>query len=142
MKNEYSAQVSATINAPKAKVWEALTEPAMIKQYFFGTETQTDWQVGSPVKFTGEWQGKTYEDKGTVLANETGKRLQYSYWSSMSGIEDKPENYVTVTYEITEKEGHTLVTISQDNIPSEEMKKHSEENWGKVLEGLKKLLEE
>lgn len=141
MKNEFSAQVSETINAPLFKVWEALTTPEIIKQYFFGTDTKTDWLVDSPITFTGEWEGKTYQDKGTILANDPGRMLQYSYWSSMSGIEDKPENYVTVTYELTAHNGHTLLTISQDNIPTEQMKEHSAENWGKVLKGLKDLVE-
>lgn len=141
MQNEFSAQVSESINAPLFKVWEALTTPEIIKQYFFNTETETDWLVGSPIKFYGEWQGKTYEDKGTILANDPGRLLQYSYWSSMSGIEDKPENYVTITYELVEKDGHTLLTISQDNIPSEQMKEHATENWKKVISGLKELME-
>ena len=142
MKNEFSAQVSATIDAPVFKVWEALTTPAIIKKYFFGTDTVSDWVVDSPITFSGTWQGKTYQDKGTILANDPGRLLQYSYWSSMSGIEDKPENYVTVTYELAEHSGKTRLTISQDNIPSEEMKKHSEENWNKVLNGLKELMEQ
>ncbi len=142
MKNEFSAQVSEVIDAPLFKVWEALTTPEIIKKYFFGTNTESDWLVGSPITFSGEWEGKTYQDKGTILENDPGRILQYSYWSSMSGIEDKPENYVTVTYELTEKNHHTLVTISQDNIPSEQMKEHSAENWGKVLKGLKELMEQ
>jgi len=141
MKNEYSGQVSAKIDAPVFKVWEALTTPEIIKKYFFGTDTESEWLVGSPITWSGNWQGKTYQDKGTILANDPGRTLQYSYWSSMSGIEDLPENYVTVTYELTEKDGHTLLTISQDNIASDEAKKHSEENWGKVLQSLKELME-
>ena len=60
----------------------------------------------------------------------------------MSGVEDKPENYVTVTYELTEKNGKTEISVTQDNIPSEEMKAHSAENWRKVLNGMKELLEQ
>jgi uncharacterized protein YndB with AHSA1/START domain len=141
MKNEYSAQVTETIDAQLWKVWEALVTPEIIKQYFFGTNTRSDWTVGSKITFSGSWEGKTYEDKGTILANEPGKMLKYSYWSSMSGIEDLPENYVEITYELHEKDGKTLITITQDNIPSEKMKEHSTENWKMVLGGLKKLME-
>ena len=59
----------------------------------------------------------------------------------MSGIEDKPENYVDVSYILVENDGQTNLTIKQENIPDEKMKAHSEENWNKVLEGLKQLLE-
>lgn len=142
MKSSITGKVTAIIKAPADKVWEALTKPEIIKQYFFNTNTETDWKPGSPIKFTGEWQGKTYEDKGTVLENVAGKRIKYSYWSSMSGIEDKPENYANITYTI-ESQGidQTGVIIEQENIPDEKMKIHSEENWGKVLNAMKDLLE-
>jgi uncharacterized protein YndB with AHSA1/START domain len=147
MKNNITGKVNATVYAPVVEVWGALTNPDLIKQYFFGTNTTTDWKVGSPIKFTGEWQGKTYEDKGTILAFEPNKLIRYNYWSSMSGIEDKPENYVIVTYEVAsnngggDNKGSTTITITQENIPDEKMKEHSEENWKKVIDGLKKLVE-
>jgi len=37
----------------------------------------------------------------------------------MSGIEDKPENYVTITYTLTEKGHKTKLLITQENIPDE-----------------------
>ena len=141
MKSNIKAQVSINIHASISNVWEALTKTEIIKQYLFGTNTITDWKVGSPIKFKGEWEGKSYEDKGTILDIQKNKLIKYDYWSSMSGIEDKPENYVTVTYRLTEELGKTKVTITQENIPSEEMRKHSEENWNKVLGDLKNLLE-
>ena len=59
----------------------------------------------------------------------------------MSGMEDKPENYVTVTYELSERNSKTRLTVTQENIPDKKMKEHSEENWKKVLANLKNLLE-
>ena len=141
MKSNITGNASTIIEAPIEKVWEALITPEMIKQYFFGTNTITDWKVGSPIVFSGEWQGKHYEDKGTILEITPGKKLKYSYWSSMSGIEDKPENYVDVTYELTEDATGTKISIKQENIPDEKMKAHSEENWKMVLDNLKQLLE-
>ncbi|MEP6677042.1 MAG: SRPBCC family protein [Ferruginibacter sp.] len=141
MKNNITGQASITIDKPVSKVWEALTKPELIKKYFFGTDTHTDWKPGSPIRFTGEYQGKKYEDKGTILDVETNKFIKYNYWSSMSGIEDKPENYVNITYDLNELDGKTVLTIVQENIPDEKMKAHSEENWKKVLQGLKDMLE-
>jgi uncharacterized protein YndB with AHSA1/START domain len=142
MKTGITGKASAIIDAPAGKVWEALTRPEIIKQYFFNTDIHTDWKVGGPIRFTGEWQGKSYEDRGTVLAFETNRRISYTYWSSMSGIEDLPENYVTVTYKLSEEQGKTRLEITQDNIPDEKTKEHSEENWNKVLNNLKQLLEQ
>src|SRR6185436_4726827 len=119
MKSNISAQVHIDINASKASVWDALTKPELIKKYLFGTNTKTDWKPGHPITFEGEYQGKTYKDKGTVLALEEGKKVKYNYWSSMSGIEDKPENYADITYELHAENGNTRLEITQDNIPDE-----------------------
>ena len=142
MKSNIKGEASINIHASISDVWNALTRPEIIKQYFFGTNTITDWQPGSPIKFKGEWQGKSYEDKGTILGIQKNKLIKYDYWSSMSGIEDKPENYVIVTYRLSGEDGNVDLTILQENIPDEKMKEHSIENWNKVLQGLKKVVEE
>lgn len=129
------------LGVPAAKVWEALTRPEMVKQYLFGTDMSADWRVGGAITYRGEWEGKSYVDKGTVKAIKPGKLLVTTYFSSMSGKEDKPENYNTVTYELAEKKGKTTLTITQDNNPTQESADHSASNWGMVLEGMKKLLE-
>jgi uncharacterized protein YndB with AHSA1/START domain len=141
MKNDITGHATISIAATPLKVFRALTEPEIVKKYFFGTNVESDWKEGSPVRFYGEYEGKTYEDKGKVLKNIPGKLLQYTYWSSMSGIEDKPENYVIITFDIVEGKTETTVTVTQDNIPDEKMKEHSESNWNKVLHKMKDVLE-
>ena len=141
MNETQTAKATITINVPTSKVWEALTKPEWIKQYLFGTEVTTDWQVGSPIRYRGVWQGKPYEDKGKVLQLESGKLLVYTFWSSLSGLPDIPENYKTVLYELSSEDGGTSLTVTQDNNSSEEEVRHSEENWTKVLNGIKRLLE-
>jgi len=142
MKNDITGHATISIAAQVDKVWDALTKPELIKKYFFGTNTETTWKVGSPIRFSGEWEGRKYEDKGTILDFKPKRLIRYEYWSSMSGIEDKPENYVIITYELTESNGNTTLEILQENIPDEKTKEHSEQNWNMVLEGLKKMVEE
>jgi uncharacterized protein YndB with AHSA1/START domain len=141
MNETYLAKVSISIDAPREKVWEALTKPELIKQYLFGTQVTTDWQVGSPITYKGVWEGKAYEDKGVVLQVEPGKLLVSTFWSSLSGVPDLPENYQTVRYELASENGGTRLSLTQDNNDSEEGAKHSEQNWEMVLEGLKRLVE-
>jgi uncharacterized protein YndB with AHSA1/START domain len=141
MKQEHIATVIITINTSPSKVWEALTKPELIKQYLFGTEVVTDWQIDSPIKYRGVWQGKSYEDKGKILQLEPGKLLVSTFWSSLSGDADIPENYKTVRYELASEDGGTRLSVSQDNNSSEEEAAHSEQNWKMVLDGIKKLLE-
>src|SRR5260370_13943859 len=98
MNKKFVVKVSRTISASPAKVWEALTKAELIKQYLFGTEAISDWKVGSPIIYKGVWQGKSYEDKGIILKLVPEKVFESTYWSSMAGIPDIPENYKKVTY--------------------------------------------
>jgi len=136
-----SAKNSITINAPAAKVWEALTTPDLIKQWFFGVDTVTTWRVGSPIVHKGTWQGKAYEDKGTILRFEPPKVLAHNHWSPLSGLPDSRENYQNVTYTLSERDGKTEVTITEVNLPNEEAQAISEKSWKTVLNSLKELLE-
>jgi uncharacterized protein YndB with AHSA1/START domain len=135
------AKVSINISAPNQKVWDALVDPAAIKQYFFGTTVVSDWHIGSPIIWKGEWQGKAYEDKGVILQFDPGKIIQYSHFSPLSGLPDQPENYHTVTVELLPSGDQTLVSLSQDHNATEEERSHSEQNWGMMLAALKKYLE-
>jgi len=141
MKDKRTAEATTTINAPASKVWQALVNPEIIKQYLFNTDVISDWKVGSPITYRGEWEGKSFEDKGKILEIEPEKVLKSTHWSPLSGVPDTPENYHTVTYTLLEKGDGTQVTITQDNNANEDEVKHSEQNWRTVLEGMKKLLE-
>ena len=141
MDKKLIAKATVTIAMPTKKVWDALVNPAAIKQYFFGTTVVSDWRVGSPIVWKGEWQGKSYEDKGSILQYEPGRTLQYSHFSPLSGLPDKPENYHTVTIELSAGKDQTKVILSQDNNATEEERAHSEQNWGMMLAALKKYLE-
>jgi uncharacterized protein YndB with AHSA1/START domain len=135
------AKATILINAPAAKVWNALTNPEVIKQYMFGTNVVSDWREGSPIVWKGEWQGKPYADKGVILKLKPERLIQYSHFSPLSGKPDLPENYHTVTIELTTDEAGTTVSLSQDNNETEEAREHSEQNWKMMLDELKKLLE-
>jgi len=141
MTNTFVAKAAIIINVPTAKVWDALTEPELIKQYLFGTKVTTDWQVGSPIVYEGVWEGKAYRDKGVVLQVEQEKLLVSTFWSALSGLPDIPENYQTVRYELSPKGTGTTLTLIQDNNPTQEDANHSAQNWSMVLGGMKKLLE-
>jgi len=141
MKTQFIARQSLVINAPVVVVWDALVDPEMIRQYMFGTHAISDWKEGSPIVFKGEWEGKAYEDKGVILRLEPQRLMQYSYFSPLSGRPDTPENYQTITIELSSQGTGTLLSLSQDNNASEQAREHSEKNWGMVLLDLKNLLE-
>ena len=141
MDNKFTAQATTLVNAPASKVWDALTNPGLIKQYLYGTEVTSDWKVGSPITYIGEWEGKSYEDKGEILQIEPDKLLVSTFWSSLAGLPDLPENYKTVRYELLPEGDGTKLTITQDNNATQEEADHSTQNWTTVLDKLKELLE-
>src|SRR5881227_3883691 len=93
-----------TINATASKVWDALTNPEQTKKYMFGCETVSDWKVGSPLLWKGNYEGKEMIFvKGKIVAIDQGKFLAYTTIDPNSSIEDIPENYLTVTYGLAEQ---------------------------------------
>jgi uncharacterized protein YndB with AHSA1/START domain len=141
MEKDLIARTSIKIDSPNQKVWDALVNPEAIKQYFFGTTVISDWHAGSPIVWKGEWQGKSYQDKGVILQFKPGRTIQYSHFSPLSGLPDIQENYHIVTIELSARENQTQVSLSQDNNATEEERTHSEQNWGMMLANLKKFLE-
>lgn len=141
MNNDLIARASTTIHAPGARVWDALVKPDAIRQYMFGTNVVSDWQVGHSIVWKGEWQGKAYEDKGVILRMEPGRSIQYTHYSPLSGVPDVPENYHTVTVELAPEGDQTRVTLTQDHNASEDERAHSEQNWVMMLQALKEFVE-
>lgn len=133
------AEASALVAATPEQVWRALTDPTLVKSYFFGTELETDWEIGSPISYSGEFDGKAYRDKGFVLEYDRPRRLVTSFFSPSSGKEDVAENYQKVSYEIVPVGDGSQVTITQDNNVSDDAADHSSANWQMILDGLAKV---
>jgi uncharacterized protein YndB with AHSA1/START domain len=140
-KKNLIAKSATTIDAPKSDVWAALVTPAAIKQYMFGADVSSSWKEGTPITWTGEWQGKPYQDKGIVKRVERERMLQYTHFSPLAGQPDKPENYHTVTIELSGAGDQTHVVLTHDNNATDEARAHSEKNWSTMLGGLKKFVE-
>ncbi|MBT31681.1 MAG: ATPase [Thalassobius sp.] len=132
---------SIKIKASASRIWEILVTPEIAKSYFFGAEIETDWKVGSPITFTGEYNGNKYQEKGTLLIVAPNTQLQYSHWSNFDGLPDEPENYRTWTFDLEEMNGMSQLSISEDNIPTEKQKNRSDEFWAEVLLKIKHLAE-
>jgi uncharacterized protein YndB with AHSA1/START domain len=138
-----------TINAPALKVWDALTNPQQTKKYMFGCETVSDWKPGSPLLWRGNYEGKDMVFvKGNIVDIEPGKFLVYTTIDPNSTIEDIPENYLTVTYNLSEANGKTLLTVKQGDYSkvADGEKRYREaynngEGWNPILVEIKKLVE-
>jgi uncharacterized protein YndB with AHSA1/START domain len=141
MKNDLTVRKTVKINADASKVWNAITNPKMIKKYLFGTKVSTDWKVGSEISFQGNWQGKKFRDKGVIEKFEIEKLFQYTYWSVFSGLEDKKVNYSLVTFELSGDDKITKLTVSQKGFADKTSQEHSDKGWSMVMQKIKELVE-
>jgi uncharacterized protein YndB with AHSA1/START domain len=135
------ATAETDIHATSDEVWDALTDPAQISAYMFGTRVDTTWQPGTSITWSGEYQGREYEDYGEIVEIEPGRHLTVTHFSPLSGQQDVPENYHTVTYDLDEHDGVTHVVLRQDNNASAEEAEHSAKNWEMMLDGLRRHVE-
>ena len=98
-----------------SQVWDMLTNPEKTKLYMFGCETVTDWKPGSELLWRGVYEGQPMVFvKGYVVEIIPEKLLKYSVIDPNATYPHIPENHLNVTYELSEKDGHVLLTVSQD----------------------------
>ena len=135
------AHAEVSIAAPPDRVWQAMTDPLAVSEYFLGATVDTDWQPGSTITWRGEWQGKPFEDKGKIVQAEPPHRLVLTHFSPMTGQSDLPENYHTISYELTAAGDQTHVSLDQDNNRDEAEAAHASSNWESMLQDLKKIVE-
>jgi uncharacterized protein YndB with AHSA1/START domain len=141
MTGNHVATSVTTIDARPERVWEVITDPAAVKEFMFGATLQTDWKVGSPIIWQGEWEGKPYQDKGEILDVEPGRKLVHTHFSPLSGQPDEPGNYHKLEWTLEDPGGTTRLALAQDNNPSEEAAAHSQAMWDKLVADVKAIAE-
>ena len=119
----------------------ALTDPAQVSRWMVGTDVATDWQVGSPITWRGEMNGRAYEDKGQILVADRPSRLSMTHYSPLMGQPDEPESYHTVTYDLSPKGRGTRVVLTQDGNESAEQAEQFSANWQGMLDALKSTVD-
>lgn len=144
--SSYETEINKTVNidAPVSKVWNAMTNPALIKLWMSDSaiDVISDWQVGSPVIFRGGLHWISFENKGTIRQLDPEKVFQYNYLSSLSNLPDIPENYTEVRFVLTPIEDKTMVILTLSNFPDEIIYKHVNFYWNVTLGIFKKLCEQ
>lgn len=141
MAARYVATSTITIDAPRQRVWAVLTDPESVREFMFGTDLETDWSIGGPIRWRGVWEGREYEDYGEILEFEPGRRLVNTHFSPLSGAEDVPENHHTLTWTLDDAGGATVLTLSQDNNATAKAAEHSKGMWDALVAKVKEIAE-
>jgi uncharacterized protein YndB with AHSA1/START domain len=131
-----------TIKAPRDVVWAAVTLPEYVRLWQYSSELTTDWIVGHPIRFSAEWQGQTFEQWGTVVEVDEPSRLRYTLFAPRPGLEDLPENYFTMTYELTDVDDGTRVRFVQEDPRESDDVAHDVDEDDPLLLALRDLAEE
>ncbi|HTA82084.1 MAG TPA: SRPBCC domain-containing protein [Bacteroidia bacterium] len=138
------------INAPAAKVWDALTKPEQTKKYMFGCETVSDWKAGSELLWRGSYEGKEMVFvKGRIVEIKSPSLLKYTVIDPNASYPDIPENHLNVTYEVNAQGNQTKLVVTQDGFEgaAEGEKRYKDtynngEGWNPILVQIKKIAEE
>lgn len=135
------ATAETKIHASPQRVWAALTEPDQVAAYMSGSRVETTWEVGSPITWTGEYDGHAYQDKGEVLAFDEPNVLSVTHYSPLMGQDDTPANYHTVVYTLTAAGDLTRISLTQDNCSDQGQAEQFSRNWQQMLDQIKTHVE-
>lgn len=137
-------EVETVVDANDSAVWDALT--ARKSAMFMGADVETDWGPGSPISFTGEFNGKPFKDHGEIRDIEDRRRLTFTHYSPTSGKPDVPDSYNLVDVRLESQGERTRVRLSQTPLggerPDDKTVEAFRKNWGVMLDGLKTAAEE
>jgi uncharacterized protein YndB with AHSA1/START domain len=144
--NHQTIRKSIRLNTPVNAVWEALTQPELMKSWMSDSEIEivTTWEVGSPIIINAqEVSYKTaFKNTGVVLQFAKDHVLEYSHLSSLSRLPDEADNYTLIRFTLQQEDDHTLLELDLSNFPTESHYKHIDFYWTVTLEVLKRFVEE
>lgn len=149
MKPKMEVKNEIFIRATAPRVWQVLTDPAITPQYMYGCAALSDWEVGSPLLWEGEYAGqKMIFVKGVVEEYQPPERLKYSVFDPQATYADIPANHLHVTYLVSETSDGVRLTVIQDGFETaaEGEKRYTEVynqglGWQPILEEIKRLAE-
>jgi uncharacterized protein YndB with AHSA1/START domain len=129
------------LRAPTGTIWAALTEPALVKQWQYGSDLVTTWEVGTEIRFRAVWQDQVFEQWGTVLELIPGRVLRYSLFAPREGVEDRPENRFVMVYELFPRDGGAELVITQEDGRPGATAEPEQGDENPVLTALKRVVE-
>lgn len=142
---DHTLKTSETISvtASKKDAWDAIINPVKIAQYLYGTETISDWKVGSEIIFQGKYEEWTYKDKGIIQRFSPEDELVYTYWAQFNNLDDEPENYSLVSIKIDAGKTDDTVNISWNQVGYKDQTTRDRSQGGlkDLLERMKKTIE-
>ncbi len=124
------------IQTTAEKVWDALIDPEMTKEFWGRTRNRSDWNAGST------WRHEAYDNaddvgiEGSVVESERPHRLVLTW--SRPGVDPKAASRVAITIE--DAFGAARLTVTHSEL-DDEMLAGITAGWPAILSSLKTMLE-
>jgi uncharacterized protein YndB with AHSA1/START domain/DNA-binding transcriptional ArsR family regulator len=127
------------IRATPERVWQAITDPALTEQYYYGTRVESDWAPGSRYVYTAA--DGSEQLVGELLEVDPPRRLVTTFsavWDD--GVRADPPS--KLTWEIVPFGPSTLLRMTHDDVvPGSATEQSVTGGWSVILSGLKTVLE-
>jgi len=138
----YELEMERTLQAPIAKVWDALTDRELVGRWYGPTEDfrtevlEWDFRVGGKYRIAMHApDGNTHTCYGVFSEITPMKRVSYT-WS----WEDQDPMDSLVTFELSEKGGQTHLQFRHSGLPTEDSRVHHEKGWIGLVGRLEQLV--
>jgi len=113
-----------------SNVWQSLVCPTLIEQYAHNCEIAER----STGEGTDSIEACATFRSGDILEYEKDVRVKFSTFDPNAGLANVPQNYIHITYELTEIDGETELSITIENFMEEnERFRHSQSKWKNIL---------
>lgn len=137
-------QFCTDISVPASLVWDVLTQPQYMLSWLGEPEMKiqiiTDWKQGNPILINGFHHGP-FLNSGRVLDYSPFNKLCYTHLSSLSKLEDLPENHTLLTFTLNERKSDISLCLTLENFPNPGIFHHLNFYWKNILPLIKKICE-
>ena len=126
------------IETTPEKLWEALTTSEFSRRYWFGTDVQSDWKVGSPFALV---TNGTTTDVGEILEADPPRRLSYTFHHVLNE-EARKEQPTKVVFNIERHGKLVKLTLTHEGFAEgSKLLDGISKGWPAILSSLKSMLE-
>jgi uncharacterized protein YndB with AHSA1/START domain len=127
------------IQTTPERLWQAITDPELVKRYYFGSVIESDFRPGSPLIYR-QAEGGRLDIEGEVVEADPPRKLVHTFavkWDPE--VNDPPTR---VTWEITPIGETCRLAVTHDGFSEETATfNQTKGGWPMILSGLKTLLE-
>ena len=137
-------EYSLFMDSSPEKIWDYLTKPDLMKLWMGDPEMklviEADWTVKGQIIVKG-FHHLIFENKGSVEIFDKNRRLKYTSLSSISRLQDRPENYTSTEFTLEPADSQTRVIVKVENSPTDSIYKHYSFYWRGTIVKIKELVE-